>query len=74
MSNEYADIINWFNILRNTKIVKSDNPGKTGDQLHYCINLIDFDSDEIDKVFEKLKDIANIQKNNYKKNSLKPKD
>ncbi len=42
------------------------NPGKSGDYLYYCIDISDYDSDEMVIVFEKMNKVAEISKKNHR--------
>ena len=56
--DSYIDIINWVTQQRNHYILESDNKGKTRDYYLYCIDVNDYSSEELYKVFDKLHEIA----------------
>lgn len=58
----------WFESLKDTYIVDVFNKGKTGDYRCYGICLVNYTPEEIDQVFIKFVEIAEINKRQFYEN------
>jgi len=56
--DSYIDIINWVIQQRNHYILESDNKGRARDYYLYCIDVTDYSFEKLEKVFDKLHEIA----------------
>jgi len=55
---DYKDIIDWVIQQRNHYVLESNNQGKARDYYLYCIDVSDYSFEELEKVFDKLHEIA----------------
>ena len=62
---KYQKIIGWVKSQRNNYFLKSNNKGKSRDYHLYCIDIFDYESDEIDRIFDKIREIAIMKRGEY---------
>jgi hypothetical protein len=57
--------IDWIEQQRNCYRLQTDNRGKSRDYHLYCIDISDYETDEIDAVFQRAKEVATVRRKLY---------
>lgn len=57
--------IDWIEHQRNCYRLQTDNRGKSRDYHLYCIDISDYETDEIDAVFQRAKEVATMRRKLY---------
>jgi len=62
---KYKEIVGWAKQQKNNYFLKTNNKGKSRDYHLYCIDISDYESDEIDGGFDKIREIAIMKRDRY---------